>query len=109
MPAEWVNAVQVTQTSHLPDPYDPTPVEQGIDVYYTRWDYGGVSFAILEDRKFKSAPANVLPAEARVLNGWIQNPDFDVRDHRDLPNAELLGPRQMAFLEEWAEDWSGAA
>ena len=108
MPAEWVNAVQVTQTSHLPDPYDPTPVEQGIDVYYTRWDYGGVSFAILEDRKFKSAPANVLPAEARVLNGWIQNPDFDVRDHRDPPNAELLGRRQMAFLEEWAEDWSGA-
>jgi len=107
MPPEWVNAVQVAQTSHLPDPYDPTPVEQGIDVYYTRWDYGGVSFAILEDRKFKSAPANVLPAEAQVFNGWIQNPDFDVRMHRDPPGAELLGARQMAFLEEWAEDWSG--
>jgi len=109
MRPEWVNAVQVAQTSHLPDPYDPTPVEQGIGVYYTGWDYGGVSFAILEDRKFKSAPANVLPAEARVVNGWIQNPDFDVREHRDPPGAELLGARQMAFLDDWSGDWSGPA
>ncbi len=109
MPATWVNAVQMAQTSHLPDPYDPTTVGQGIGVYYTRWDYAGVSFAILEDRKFKSAPANVLPDEAQVVNGWIQNPDFDVRAHRDLPEAELLGARQMAFLEDWAEDWSGPA
>jgi hypothetical protein len=107
MPAVWVNAVQTAQTSHLPDPYDPTPVDQGIGVYYTRWDYGGVSFAILEDRKFKSAPANVLPEDAQVFNGWIQNPDFDVREHRDLPDASLLGDRQMAFLEDWAQDWSG--
>jgi alkaline phosphatase D len=107
MPAAWVNAVQTAQTSHLPDPYDPTPVDQGIGVYYTGWDYGGVSFAILEDRKFKSAPANVLPEDAQVFNGWIQNPDFDVRQYRDLPDASLLGERQMAFLESWAEDWSG--
>ncbi|HGY90852.1 MAG TPA: DUF4976 domain-containing protein, partial [Planctomycetes bacterium] len=33
-PAAFVNAVQRTQTSHLPDPFDPTPVEQGIGVYY---------------------------------------------------------------------------
>src|SRR6185295_345413 len=25
-PAEWVNMVQRTQTSHLPDPFDPAPV-----------------------------------------------------------------------------------
>ena len=109
MPPEWVNAVQLAQTSHLPDPYDPTPVDQGIGVYYTRWDYGGVSFAILEDRKFKSSPSNVMPPEADVLNGWIQNPDFDARSLRDPVGAELLGPRQMDFLEEWAEDWSGGA
>ena len=109
MPPEWVNAVQVAQTSHLPDPYDPTPVAQGIGVYYTGWDYGGVSFAILEDRKFKSSPSNVMPPEAEVLNGWIQNPDFDARDHRDPPGAELLGARQMNFLEAWAEDWSSSA
>ena len=107
MPSEWVNALQMAQTSHLPDPIDPTPVEQGIGVYFTRWDYAGVSFAILEDRKFKSAPANVLPADAQVLNGWIQNPEFNVREYRDLPEASLLGERQMRFLDNWAEDWSG--
>ncbi|MDX1639623.1 MAG: hypothetical protein R3281_16785, partial [Balneolaceae bacterium] len=58
---EWVDMVQRTQTSHLPDPYDPTPVKQDIGVYYTDWIYGGISFAIIEDRKFKTAPANVLP------------------------------------------------
>ena len=35
MPPEWVNMVQRTQTGHLPDAYDPTPVKQGIGVYYT--------------------------------------------------------------------------
>jgi len=106
---KYVKMVERAQTSHLPDPYDPTPVEQNIGVYYTRWDYGGVSFAILEDRKFKSAPANVLPDEAQVFNGWIQNPEFDVRKYRNLPEAQLLGDRQMNFLEDWVEDWSGAS
>jgi hypothetical protein len=109
MRPEWVNAVEMAQTSHLPDPYDPTPVKQGIGVYYTCWDYAGISFAILEDRKFKSAPGNVLPPEAEVVNGWIQNPDFDIRAHPDPPEAELLGARQMDFLEEWSADWSGDA
>jgi len=105
MPATWVNAVQMAQTSHLPDAYDATPVEQGIGVYYTRWDYAGVSFAILEDRKFKSAPLNVLPPEAQIRNGMIQNPEFDIRLHRDPPGASQLGDRQMHFLRDWAEDW----
>ena len=109
MPPAWVNAVQRMQTSHLPDAFDPTPVGQGIGVYYTQWDYGGVSFAVLEDRKFKSAPKNVLPPDARVQNGWIQNPAFDIRDHRDVPGAELLGERQMRFLDVWSRDWSGGS
>jgi alkaline phosphatase D len=104
MPPEWVNMVQRTQTGHLPDPYDATPVKQGINVYYTNWNYGGISFAILEDRKFKSAPQNVLPKEARVMNGFIQNPDFDVTKHRDI-EADLLGERQLTFLQDWASDW----
>lgn len=104
MPADWVNMVQFTQTSHLPDPYDPTPAKQGIGVYYTNWDYAGLSFAILEDRKFKSAPKQVLPNEAKVWNGFITNPDFDIKEHRNL-KAELLGERQHAFLDHWVEDW----
>ncbi len=106
MPAEWVKMVERTQTSHLPDPYDPTPVKQGIGVYYTDWNYGGISFAILEDRKFKTAPGNVLPTE--VANGFVQDPDFDINDHYDI-DADLLGERQEKFLEEWTSDWSKGA
>ncbi|MBE7640009.1 twin-arginine translocation pathway signal protein [Salegentibacter sp. BLCTC] len=108
MPADWVNMIQFTQTSHLPDPFDPTPVKQGINVYYTHWNYGGISFAILEDRKFKSAPKNVLPKEAKVWNGFITNPDFDIKKHKNI-EAELLGKRQHKFLEDWVEDWENGA
>lgn len=108
MHPEWVNMVQFTQTSHLPDAFDPTPVKQDIGVYYTHWNYGGISFAILEDRKFKSAPKNVLPESAQVHNGWIQNDDFDIKAYRDI-EADLLGARQEKFLEEWVEDWSNGA
>lgn len=102
----WVNIVQRTQTSHLPDPFDPTPVKQGIGVYYTDVTYGGVSFAIVEDRKWKSAPRDFLPG-ANVRNGFAQNPDFDARTQGDAAGAELLGRRQLEFLEQWAADWSG--
>ena len=105
MPASWVNMVQRTQTSHLPDPYDPTPVEQDIGVYYCNLNYAGVSFAILEDRKFKSAPKGLLP-EGQIENGWPQNRDFDAKTQADHPEAKLLGDRQLAFLQDWAGDWS---
>jgi alkaline phosphatase D len=108
MPAAWVNAVQRTQTSHLPDPPDPTPVEQGIGVYYSSLLYGGLSVAIVEDRKWKSAPAVLLP-EARIDNGWAQNPGYDAVRDGDVAGAELLGPRQERFLDEWTRDWSGGA
>lgn len=108
MPAEWVNMIQFTQTSHLPDPFDPTPVKQNIGVYYTHWNYAGLSFAILEDRKFKSAPKNVLPPEAEVWNGWIMGDNFDIKAHRNI-KAELLGERQHQFLDNWVKDWSNSA
>ena len=105
MPAEWVKMVQRTQTSHLPDPYDPRPVLQGIGVYYTELNYGGISFAILEDRKFKSAPKPLLP-EAQINNGWYQNRSWNPVTQGDAPGARLLGRRQLDFLEHWADDWS---
>lgn len=108
MPAEFVNAVQRTQTSNLPDPYDPTPVEQGITVYYTDLLWGGVNFAVIEDRKWKSAPKVMLP-RARIVNGWAQNPRFNPAGEGDVKGAELLGPRQEAFLDHWAEDWTAGA
>jgi len=108
MPAAWVNTVQRTQTSHMPDPPDPAPVEQGIGVYYADLLYGGLSIAILEDRKWKSAPAVQIPS-ARIVNGWAQNPAHDPVSQGDVEGAELLGPRQEQFLEEWSGDWSGGA
>ena len=87
--AEFVDVVQRTQCGHNPDAYDPTPVEQGIGVYYGAFRFGGVSFAVLEDRKFKTAP--------------LQGTDLDVHE------AELLGPRQEQFLAEWARMPDGGA
>lgn len=108
LPPEFVNMVQATQTSHLPDPFDPTPVRQGIGVYYSSILYGGISFAVVEDRKFKSAPKQLLP-EAQIQNGWAQNPNFNARKSADVPEAKLLGDRQLNFLEQWAADWSHGA
>jgi phosphodiesterase/alkaline phosphatase D-like protein len=104
MPPAFVNMVQRTQTSHLPDPYDPTPVEQDIGVYYTSMNYGGVSFAVIEDRKWKSSPTAAIP-EGNVVNGFFQNPDFDPVRQADVAGAELLGNRQLKFLNNWSADW----
>ena len=105
-PAMWVNVVQRCQTSHLPDPFDPKPVEQGIGVYYTDLRVGGVSFAILEDRKWKSPPKVAIP-NAKIVNGWAQNPDYNAATEGDVAGAQLLGARQLKFLDQWATDWSG--
>jgi len=102
---EWVNMVQRTQTSHLPDPFDPTPVHQDITTYYCAMNYAGISFAVLEDRKFKSAPRPLLP-QADVRNGWPQNEHFDAARDGDVKGAVLLGDRQLRFLRQWASDWS---
>ena len=106
MPAEWVKMVERTQTSHLPDPYDPTPVEQGIGVYYTTMNYGRISFAILEDRKFKSGPAGLCPPTGGRAD-HVTDPNFDPKT-ADVPGATLLGDRQLKFLSDWAADWRDA-
>jgi len=105
MSPEFVNMVQTTQSSHLPDPFDPQPVDQEIGVYFTECNVGGLSIAILEDRKFKSAPRPLLP-EADIVNGWVQNPTWDVKRDSRIEDAVLLGERQLKFLDDWAGDWS---
>jgi hypothetical protein len=102
-PAEFVKAVERTQTAHLPDPFDPTPVQQGIGVYYTAMSYGRVSFAILEDRKFKSGPMAVFKHKSHRPD-WIT--DRAAALASDVPGAELLGERQLKFLRHWIADWS---
>jgi alkaline phosphatase D len=102
MPPAWLNMMQKTQTSHLPDAWDPTPVTQGIEVYFTRLVWGGIGFAILEDRKFKSSPSIVKARMTR--DSHITEKDFDTR-RADQPGAQLLGERQLRFLREFAADW----
>jgi len=105
-PLEYVKEVERAQTSHLPDPFDPTPIERGIGVYYTTLTIGRISFAIIEDRKFKTGPSGILPDK-----GWRPNrpdhvtvPGYDMKA-LDVPEARLLGERQLKFLRHWAADW----
>lgn len=99
---EYVKMVERCQTAHLPDPFDPTPVEQGIGVYYTNLLLGGVDFAILEDRKFKSGPKGKIPQQGPRPD-HIRNPEYDPNSI-DLPGLTLLGDRQLQFLEQWGEN-----
>ncbi|MBT28314.1 MAG: hypothetical protein CMO01_01545 [Thalassobius sp.] len=97
---EYVKMTERAQTSNLPDPYDPTPVEQGIGVYYTNYVLGGVDFAIVEDRKFKSGPEGKIPQQGPRPD-HINNPDYDPATI-DLDGLKLLGDRQLLFLKDWA-------
>ena len=106
-PVEYVNQVQRQQSWNLPDPVDPAPVERGIGVYFTRLTVGGVDFAILEDRKFKSGPAGKIP-QMGPRPDHINAPAYDPKAI-DLPGLQLLGERQEKFLRTWAQDWTGTA
>lgn len=105
-PVEYVNQVQRAQSWHLPDPVDPAPVERGITVYFTRMRVGGVDFAILEDRKFKTGPAGKIP-QMGPRPDHINDEKYDPKTI-DLPGLQLLGERQMKFLGQWTQDWTGA-
>ena len=104
-PPEYVNQVQRQQAWNLPDPVDPAPVDRGITVYFTRLRVGGVDFAILEDRKFKSGPFGKIPVMGPRPD-HINDPAYDPKTV-DLPGLQLLGGRQEKFLRDWAQDWSG--
>ncbi len=105
-PAEYVKEVQRAQTSHFPDPVDPRPIGQGIGVWFTNLNWGNVDFAILEDRKFKTGPAGRVPKQGPRPD-HILNPDYDPASV-DVEGAVLLGERQLAFIDEWAQDWTDA-
>ena len=113
---DWVNAAEFTQTGNLPDPADQGPHGDGVLAYYTALEYGGVHFAILEDRKFKSAPSEVIKSliappgfkwpEKRKTDFQIEvvlDPDYDCTK-LDRPDLELLGRKQELFLKEWSSN-----
>ncbi|WP_432788533.1 hypothetical protein [Polaribacter marinivivus] len=112
MPVEYVKEVERAQTSHLPDPFDPTPIEQGIGVYYTCLTWGGISFAILEDRKFKSGLVEVTAQNPDIFPNGVSeaifNKNVDTKK-LDIQGSTLLGKRQLDFLEHWTTDWEDAS
>lgn len=101
MSVEFVNAVHRSQAGNLPEPADPAPCRSGMSVYFTRFAFGPLDIAVLADRQFKSAPRDLLP-EAEIENGWPANLRWDPKTQAAHPEAELLGPRQEAFLRRWA-------
>lgn len=88
----WVNVMQAIQCGHNPDPYDARPVLNGISVYYASFKYGGVNFAILEDRKWKTGDADGLDQYGNPY---------------PAAELELLGARQEQFLSAWASSYPG--
>ncbi len=102
---EMVNVVNRTQCGQLPDPYDPTSIEQGMSVWYTDLTYGRVSFAIITDRIFKTGPEAVSDWEGR--HDHMIEPREDL-SFLDKPGVEMIGERQTKFLNDWVMDWEGA-
>lgn len=80
---DLVRMVYRCQHGHNPDPYDPTPIRHNIPVAYGNFVYGGVDFALVEDRKFKTPP------------------DYD--GDPKSKTGQLLGARQEAFLKAWKD------
>ena len=103
-PARMVNVVHKTCASHHPDYFDPAPCKQDISVYFGELVYGGVSFAILGDRQFKSGPERVETGSGRADH--VLDKDFDT-SVLDKPGLVLLGERQERVLEHWCDDWRG--
>jgi hypothetical protein len=106
MSPQFVNAVHRTQTAHHPDIPDDAPGKRGISVYFGDMVYGGISWAILADRQFKTAPEGKVPATGGRAD-HVTDTSFNPRV-ADKPGFELLGDRQLRFIETWAQDWAGA-
>jgi hypothetical protein len=105
-PAAFLQVVQRTQTSHLPDPIDPSPVRQALPVFFTELNYGRIGFAIIEDEKWKSGCQGIgLPLPAGERPYLVPDDQIDPRQ-LDLPGLKLWGDRQLEFLDKWAADWS---
>ena len=96
----------VSTTWHLPDAAYKGELKSGLSTYFTRLRIGGVDFAILEDRKFKSGPEGKIP-KMGPRPDHINDPSYD-RSSVDLPGLKLLGEEQLTFLSQWSQDWTGA-
>ena len=75
-------------------------------MWFTNLNWGGIDFAILEDRKFKTGPAGRVPKQGPRPD-HIRNPEYDPASV-DVDGAVLLGDRQLKFIDNWAQDWQDA-
>ncbi|XQW84018.1 alkaline phosphatase D family protein [Thalassotalea piscium] len=98
-----LNVIHRTNVAHQPDPYDDTPTN-GLSSYYGDMLYGGVSFAILADRQFKSGPERIGVAVGET--GQDEDP-LSYNPAFNPPGLDLLGKRQEDFLKKWGQDWRG--
>ncbi len=96
-----VNTVHRTQCSHLPNIENNEPTPFGISTWHTDLLYGGISFAIISDRMFKSGPELVRSGEGRIDH--LTKPV--TVGQLEKPELEFLGKAQMNFLEKWALNW----
>ncbi|HXI00396.1 MAG TPA: alkaline phosphatase D family protein [Sphingobacteriaceae bacterium] len=101
---EMINVVHQTNCGHMPDAFDNEPLTSGITTWHTDLVYGKTSFAIISDRMFKSGPQNVRKGNGRIDH--IKEPL--TTNELERPDLELLGKRQMNFLDHWVNDWTGA-
>jgi hypothetical protein len=104
-PVEMINTVMKTNCSHLPDPHDPNSMKNNIKSYHTDLVYGGVSFAIVGDRLFKSGPDKVAWWDGR--KDHIKDSNIQA-EKLERPDLTFLGQSQKDFLEEWVTDWKAA-
>jgi hypothetical protein len=66
--------------------------------------YGGVGFAIIADRQWKSGPEHVKTDGKRADH--VADAKFDCST-LDLPGLVMLGERQETYLKNWVQDWRG--
>ncbi|MFZ9956787.1 MAG: hypothetical protein ACO3E1_11775 [Flavobacteriales bacterium] len=101
MDVDFLNRAQLLQTGHLPETYSKS--ENSIKNYFTTLNFNGVGMAVLEDRKFKSAPLKALPNVPSIIG--IALNDTIASDSLDNKDAVLLNDEQLKMLEEWSLNW----
>ena len=107
LPADFVQLVLTTQTSHLPESPASQLPGKSFRPYFCEVNYGPLSLAVLDDRMFKTPPASVYGPE-QIRNGWPVNPALEIATREaKARGASLHGHEQLAFMKRWAEGWSG--
>ena len=103
-PVRVLNAIHRTQTAHHPKPNKPDSAARGLSTYFGELIFGGVGFAILADRQWKSGPERIgvkVGKTGEEEEPGFFNPKFDRED------LQLLGKLQEEFLGSWSKDWRG--